>query len=89
MKNTLTVPRGPPIKDLRAFILVWAIETALGFLMFAVMFGQVAAPIFMGVSTSGWDQYSILLWGFMMMIVIAAFLIRVIESAKNNFSSLI
>jgi hypothetical protein len=85
----MNVPAEIPKVSLRARFLAWAIETALGFTVFVMIFGNVAAPLFLGVSTATWDPYSILLWGFMMMVCIAAFMIRVVESAKNNFSSLI
>jgi fatty-acid desaturase len=73
------------IKSLRARFLAWALETALGFMMFVVVFGTVAAPLFLGVSTAGWDPYAAMLWGFMMMVCIIAFMIRVINSAKAGY----
>lgn len=73
----------------RAHFMAWAIETALGFLIFVVIFGQVAYPLYLGVSTSGWDTYTVLLWGFLGLVAVAAFLIRVIDSAKRGFEPLI
>lgn len=75
-------------KPLRAHFIEWAIETALGFLFFVVMFGNVAAPQFLAVNTAGWDPYSALMWGFVMLVTIGAFMMRVIRSAKENFSPL-
>jgi hypothetical protein len=76
-------------KPKRAYFLAWAIETALGFLIFVVMFGNVAMPMYNSVSTAGWDPYAILLWGFLAMVALAAFLIRVINAAKAGYQPLI
>lgn len=73
----------------KARFMAWAIETALGCSIFVIIFGNVFYPIFLGVSTSGWDTYSVLLWGFLGMVALAAFMIRVLESAKQGYRPLI
>ena len=73
----------------RAHFLAWAIETVLGIMFFIILFGQVAYPLYEDVSTSGWDEYTVLLWGFIMFICLAAFTIRVIQSAKAGYVPLI
>ena len=77
------------LKQLKAFFLAWAIETSLGCTVFVLIFGNVFYPIYKGINTSGWDTYSLLLFGFLGMVALAAFLIRVIESAKQNYRPLI
>lgn len=75
-------------KPLRANFLAWALETALGSTVFIIIFGKVFYPIFMSTSTAGWDEYSLLLWGFLGMTALAAFMIRVIDSAKRGYQPL-
>jgi hypothetical protein len=75
--------------SLRAYFLAWAIETALGFMVFVTIFGQVAYPLYVGVNTGDFDQYSLMLWGFLGFVTIAAFLIRVVDTAKEGYRSLI
>jgi hypothetical protein len=69
-------------------MLAWAIETLLGVMFFIILFGQIAYPMYLDITTSGWDSYTVLMWGFVMFIVLAAFLIRVIHTARNNFEPL-
>lgn len=73
------------MKGATARFLMWVMETVFGFLMFAIMFGNVVMPQWLAISTSGWDSYSILLWGFLPMIALAAFTMRVIDSAKMGY----
>jgi len=69
----------------KAHFLAWAIETILGIMFFIILYGQIAYPLYLDVSTTGWDEYSLLMWGFMMFIALAAFVIRVIQSAKAGY----
>jgi hypothetical protein len=74
--------------ELKARFMAWAIETVLGATLFVIIFGNVFYPIYLGISTSGWDTYSVFLWGFIGLISLAAFAIRVIDSAKRGYVSL-
>lgn len=70
---------------MRAYFIAWVTETAVGTLLFAIMFGQIAMPQLLAVVTSGWDTYSIIIWGVVPMICIAGFIVRVIRSAQSGF----
>lgn len=77
------------IKDIspnRANFLLWVLETIIGFMLWVILFGQVAVPLYLGISTTGWDTYTALLWSFLMFIVLAAFVARVFESAKRGYA---
>jgi hypothetical protein len=77
------------LETLKASFLAWALETAIGCTVFIIIFGNVFYPIYQGVSTGTWDQYSVLLWGFIGLVTLAAFMIRVIDSAKRGYTSLV
>jgi len=58
------------------------IELGIGSLVGAIIIGKVAIPQLVAVSTSGWDAYSILLWGIMPMIIVAAMMMAIIYHVK-------
>lgn len=69
----------------RAYFIAWVVESAIGLLIFAVLFGTVAMPQFLSVSTSGWGTYAPLLWTLIPLACIAAYLVRIINSAKAGY----
>lgn len=72
-------------KEKRAYVLAWVTETAVGFLLFAIVFGQVAMPMFNDVSTAGWNTYAVVLWVLLPLFAIVSFAIRVVDSAKRGY----
>jgi hypothetical protein len=78
----------PPAKEgntKRAYFIAWVVETAIGSLLFFVLFGTVAMPQFYAVSTSGWTTYSVVLWVLIPLICIGGFIVRVIRSAQSGY----
>lgn len=80
--NAVAVIKNGPA---RAYFIAWVTETAIGTLLFALLFGNIAMPQILAVVTSGWDTYSIIIWGVVPLICIAGFIVRVIRSAQSGF----
>jgi len=72
-------------ETIRAYFIAWVVESSVGFLIFAILFGTVAMPQFNAVSTAGWGTYAPLLWALLPLMCIAAFLIRVVQSARAGY----
>lgn len=65
----------------------WILETVIGFMLFVVLFGSVGYKLYSQVDTSSFDQYTLMFWGFLGMIVLVAFFMRVVKSAQENYSN--
>ena len=76
----------PKLKKQRAYFISWIVESAVGLLIFAIMFGTIGMPIFLEVSTEGWGTYPPLLWAVIPLICIAAYIVRMIDSAKHDWA---
>jgi hypothetical protein len=80
-EDLLTVPE----KTTAHTMIGWAMESALGFFIWAILFGKVVMPQWLAVSVSGWDTYSALLWGFVPLISIAAYIMYVVDNARAGY----
>jgi hypothetical protein len=74
-----------PAGSKRAYFISFVIESAIGLLIFAIMFGTIAMPQFLAVSTVGWGTYAPLLWAIIPLCCIAAFIVRMINAAKAGW----
>ena len=63
-------------------------ETAIGSLIFIIIFGQIVMPQWIAISTSGWGTYTGLLWAIVPLVVLASFIIGVVDAAKGGYRSL-
>lgn len=61
-------------------------DIALGVLFAAIMLGKVALPTFYAVATSGFDAYTLLLWGLLPLIAVAAVLVACYNRAKYAYT---
>lgn len=75
----------PKLETVRAYFIAWAVESAIGLLIFSILFGTVAMPQFLAVSTAGWGTYAPLLWALIPLCCIAAYVVRIIQSAKAGY----
>ena len=80
-EDLLTVPE----KTTAHSMIGWAMESALGFFIWAILFGKVVMPQWLAIATSGWDAYSALLWGFVPLISIAAYIMYVVDQARAGY----
>ena len=71
---------------LRANLIGTVMDIAIGTLLAAVIVGRVSLPTLVSVSTSGWDTYTVLLWGIFPLVVVAALLTAVYNRAKYAYS---
>jgi hypothetical protein len=78
-------PEKPEPETKRAYFIAWVVETSIGMLLFAIMFGTIAMPQFLAVSTAGWGIYAPLLWVLIPFLCLAAFVVRVINAAKHGY----
>ena len=70
------------VKGMKARLIDTVIELGIGVLIDAIIVGKVAIPQLVSVSTSGWDAYSVLVWGVMPLIVVAAMAMAIIYHVK-------
>jgi hypothetical protein len=70
------------VKKLKARLIDTVIELGIGVLVGAIILGKVAIPQLVAVTTVGWDAYSVLLWGVMPLIVVAAMMMAIIYHVK-------
>ena len=77
------------VKKTRAYdtssLIGWAVESGIGLLLWAVIFGEVVYPQWLLVSTAGWNVYAIVLWGIIPFVALAAFILRMIDTAKAGW----
>lgn len=71
---------------LRANLIGTVMDIAIGTLLAAVIIGRVSLPAIMAVTTEGWDIYSVLLWGLLPLVVVAALLTAIYNRAKFAYS---
>lgn len=69
-------------RTFRCYLVDTVIELGIGVLVGAIIIGKVAIPQLIAVSTSGWDSYSVILWGVMPLICVAALGMAVIYHVK-------
>ena len=58
------------------------LELGIGCLLAAIIIGKVAMPQIVAVSTTGWDPYTILVWGVFPLVVVSAMLMAIIYHVK-------
>ena len=57
-------------------------ELGLSTLIGAIIIGKVAIPNLIAVSTTGWDSYSVLVWGVAPLVVVSAWMMAIIYHVK-------
>jgi hypothetical protein len=71
-----------PVKRKRCFLIDVVFELGLSTLLGAIIIGKVAIPNLLAVSTSGWDAYSVLVWGVGPLVVVSAWMMAIIYHVK-------
>lgn len=69
----------------RAYFIAWVVESAMGILIFAIIFGTIAMPQFLAVSTAGWGPYAPIVWALIPLSILVAFVVRIVNSAKAGY----
>lgn len=77
-KQELMVPE----KKVQANLIATILDIGISVLLGAVIIGKVALPTFFAVSTAGFDAYTILIWGIMPLVIVAAWLTATYNRAK-------
>ena len=75
-----------PKKTVKAKLIGTVLDIGISLLLGAVVIGKVALPTFFAVGTSGFDPYTILVWGIMPLVVVAAWLTATYNRAKYAYS---
>ncbi len=69
----------------KARLIPLVLDIGISTLLGAIIIGKVALPTFFSVSTSGFDAYTLLLWGVMPLICVAAWAIGLYNRAKYAY----
>jgi ABC-type uncharacterized transport system fused permease/ATPase subunit len=70
----------------KALLIGTVLDIAISLLLAAVILGKVSLPAFFAVTTSGWDAYTILVWGIAPLVGVAAWLTAMYNRAKYAYS---
>jgi hypothetical protein len=84
--NELPVEKNEKEATLKARLIPLVIDIGVSTLMGAIIIGKVALPTFYAVSTSGFDAYTILLWGVMPLVAVAAWMTGLYNRAKYAYA---
>jgi hypothetical protein len=69
-------------KPMKARLIGTIFEISIGILFCGIMLGKVALPAFYAVSTSGFDAYTLLIWGLLPLVATVAVATAVYDRAK-------
>lgn len=72
-------------QPIKARLIPLVIDIGVSTLIGAIMIGKVALPTFYAVSTSGFDAYTLVLWGVMPLIAVAAWMTGLYNRAKYAY----
>ncbi len=78
-------PKAKPVFQdgaIRANLIDAIIEIGLSLLIGAVILGKTALPTFYAIATTGWDTYTILLWGLLPLVAVCGFMMAIIYHVK-------
>ena len=70
---------------IRAKLIGTVMEISIGLLLVAVLLGKVALPTFYAVATTGFDAYTVLIWGIIPLVAAVAVLTAVYNRAKYAY----
>ena len=75
-----------PVRSLKAPLIGTVLDLGISTLLGAIVIGKVSLPTFYAVSTSGFDTYTVLVWGIVPLVVVAAWLTAAYNRAKYAYS---
>lgn len=75
-----------PRKTLKARLIGTIFDIGIASLLACVLIGKLAIPTFYTVITSGWDTYTVMVWGLFPLVVSAALLTAIYNRAKNAYT---
>lgn len=76
----------PKKKILKAGLIGTVLDIGISVLLGAVVIGKVALPTFFAVATTGFDAYTLLVWGVLPLVVVAAWLTATYNRAKYAYN---
>jgi hypothetical protein len=76
----------PEKTTMKARLIGTVIDIAISLLIVAILLGKVALPTFYAVVTSGFDEYTVLVWGVIPLITSLAILVAIFNRAKYAYS---
>lgn len=76
----------PRANVLRASLIGTIIDIGISTLLAAVLIGRVSLPTLLAVPTTGFDAYTVILWGIFPLVIVAAVLTATYNRAKYAYS---
>lgn len=73
--------------NLKARLVGTVIELGISLLLGAVIIGQVSLPVFYGIATGSFDAYTLIVWGIMPLVAVAAWLTAMYNRAKYAYTT--
>lgn len=86
LKTDLPAERPRARIVLRARLIGTVLDIGISTLLGAIVIGQVALPTFFAVATTGFDAYTLLVWGIIPLVCVAAWLTAMYNRAKYAYS---
>jgi hypothetical protein len=74
------------MKTTEAKLIGTVLEIGISLLLGAVVIGKVSLPAFYAVATTGFDVYTLLVWGIVPLVAVAAMLTAIYNRAKYAYS---
>jgi hypothetical protein len=85
MKNDLVETEEKP-KTLKARLIGTVLDIGISLLLGAIVIGKVSLPAFYDIATGDFDIYTVLVWGVIPLIAVAAWLTATYNRAKYAYS---
>ena len=74
-------------KTLKAKLIGTVLDLAISTLLGAVIIGKVSLPAFYGVVTTSFDAYTLLVWGILPLVLVAAWITAMYNRAKYAYTT--
>jgi hypothetical protein len=73
-------------KTLKAKLIGTVIDLAISTLLGAIIIGNVSLPAFYAVTTGSFDTYTLMIWGVIPLVLVAAWVTAMYNRAKYAYS---
>ena len=74
-------------KTLKAKLIGTVLDLAISTLLGAIIIGKVSLPAFYAVVTTNFDPYTLLIWGIIPLVLVAAWLTAMYNRAKYAYTT--
>lgn len=81
-----SITENKPKKTMKARLIGTVLDIGISLLLGAAVIGQVSLPQFYAVATGSFDPYTLLVWGLVPLVAVAAWLTATYNRAKYAYT---